>query len=409
MSFVKRVWRHFGFSILVVCSTGCAVLAHQNFEALFGKTEPTRFDEPIASTAAGISYRKDVQPILDQRCVVCHACYDAPCQLKLGSWEGVVRGASQTPVYDGSRLLDAEPSRLFIDAKKPSEWRRRGFFPVLNEYGTHSAAETQASLLARSIELKLQHPQAAENLDFSLDRAQQCTPVEGYQDFSNRNPSSGMPFGLPGLNAQEWNTIKKWLTLGAPYDGPEAPTAIAKEQIAMWERFLNGTSLREQLVNRYIYEHLFLAHLYFEDDARKQYFQLVRSTTPPGQAVNEIASRRPFDDPQVDRAYYRFRPVGETIVAKSHMPYALSASRMARWNSLFYASNYSVQKLPSYDAKQASNPFETFKDLPVSARYRFMLDEAQYTVMGFIKGPVCRGQTALNVINDHFWVFFSKP
>ena len=38
-----------------------------------------------------------------------------------------------------------------------------------------------------------------------------------------------------------------------------------------------------------------------------------------------------------------------------------------------------------------------------------MLDEAQFTIMGFIKGPVCRGQVALNVIDDHFWVVFTNP
>ena len=43
------------------------------------------------------------------------------------------------------------------------------------------------------------------------------------------------------------------------------------------------------------------------------------------------------------------------------------------------------------------------------ARYRFMLDEAQFTMMGFIKGPVCRGQLALDVITDHFWVLFARP
>jgi hypothetical protein len=29
--------------------------------------------------------------------------------------------------------------------------------------------------------------------------------------------------------------------------------------------------------------------------------------------------------------------------------------------------------------------------------------------MNFIKGPVCRGQVALNVIDDHFWVLFANP
>ena len=37
------------------------------------------------------------------------------------------------------------------------------------------------------------------------------------------------------------------------------------------------------------------------------------------------------------------------------------------------------------------------------------LDEAQFTVMGFIKGPVCRGQVALDVITDHFWIGFLDP
>lgn len=45
----------------------------------------------------------------------------------------------------------------------------------------------------------------------------------------------------------------------------------------------------------------------------------------------------------------------------------------------------------------------------MNSRYRFMIDNAQNTIMGFIKGPVCRGQLALNVINDRFWVFFVDP
>jgi len=50
-----------------------------------------------------------------------------------------------------------------------------------------------------------------------------------------------------------------------------------------------------------------------------------------------------------------------------------------------------------------------FRELPVDSRYRFLLDEARNSIMSFIKGPVCRGQAALNVINDHFWVFFVDP
>ncbi|MDW2405757.1 fatty acid cis/trans isomerase, partial [Vibrio sp. 1262-1] len=45
----------------------------------------------------------------------------------------------------------------------------------------------------------------------------------------------------------------------------------------------------------------------------------------------------------------------------------------------------------------------------VKSRFKFMLDNAQNTIMAYIKGPVCRGQLALNVINDRFWVFFLDP
>ena len=41
---------------------------------------------------------------LEQRCVVCHGCYDAPCQLLLSSPDGIARGASKQVVYDTDRL-----------------------------------------------------------------------------------------------------------------------------------------------------------------------------------------------------------------------------------------------------------------------------------------------------------------
>ncbi|HUH57133.1 MAG TPA: hypothetical protein VL020_01285, partial [Pseudomonadales bacterium] len=34
-------------------------------------------------------YSQEIQPIFTQKCVACHACYDAPCQLNLGSGEGL--------------------------------------------------------------------------------------------------------------------------------------------------------------------------------------------------------------------------------------------------------------------------------------------------------------------------------
>jgi len=84
-------------------------------------------------------------------------------------------------------------------------------------------------------------------------------------------------------------------------------------------------------------------------------------------------------------------------------------AKLNRLKQLFIDTDYQVTELPSYQLKLASNPFKTFQAIPTKSRYQFLLDEAQFSIMNFIKGPVCRGQVALNVIEDHFWVTFADP
>ena len=62
-----------------------------------------------------------------------------------------------------------------------------------------------------------------------------------------------------------------------------------------------------------------------------------------------------------------------------------------------------------FDPKISANPFKAFEQIPPRSRYMFLLDSAHYVIMTFIHGPVCKGQIALNVINDHFWVMFLDP
>ena len=66
----------------------------------------------------------------------------------------------------------------------------------------------------------------------------------------------------------------------APPPLPDAATA----QVARWEAFLNGDSLKQRITARYLYEHWFVAHLYFEDLPTGPFFRVVRSRTPPGDA-----------------------------------------------------------------------------------------------------------------------------
>ena len=162
-------------------------------------------------------------------------------------------------------------------------------------------------------------------------------------------------------------------------------------------------------MSRYLFEHLFLAHLYLEADGRRYWFRLIRSRQPPGEDPEPIATRQPFDDPGDGRVHYRLTRLDEALVAKTHMPYRLDEARMQRWRELFLDGLPEPEALPGYDAHTAANPFVVFRDIPVASRYRFLLDDAGFFVEGFIKGPVCRGQVALNVINDRFWVFFADP
>jgi hypothetical protein len=317
----------------------------------------------------------------------------------------------------GNRVREAPPTRLFIDALLPSEWRARGFHPVLNERRADAQADLAASLLWRLIEQKTRHPLPTTPLlgkefDFSLDAPQQCTKVEHFDAWEKANPLAGMPYGLPGLSAAEQGVIRRWIVAGAPADPlVELPHDIGA-QVAAWETFLNREGLREQLAARYIFEHVFLAHLHFgegekgsrSDDGRPHWFRLIRSSTPPGLPAVPIASRQPFDAPGRP-FWYRLVRHDESIVAKTHLPLRLDADRMQRWRELLVEGLPPLKAMPPYSA----NPFKTFRDIPVDRRYRFMLDEAAFYVGGFIKGPVCRGQVALNVINDRFWVFFAEP
>lgn len=397
-------------AVLVV--GGCASIGGATLDEAYGPSAPrNRLTKEAASLS--VDYWRDVKPVLDGRCVVCHACYDAPCQLKLSAFEGVDRGASKRIVYDGARLTTAELTRLFEDARTSAEWRGKGFHPVLNEREQTRQANLDAGVMARILRQKRLHPlpstkRLPESFDLSLNRDQQCASIEEFDAFEERYPLWGMPYALPALAEEEHSVLMEWLALGAPYY-PPPPAPAFDARIARWERFLNGSSNKERLMSRYIYEHLFLGNIYFDDATEPRYFRLVRSRTAPGLPIERISTRRPYDDPGIDRVFYRLQPVPTTIVAKTHMPYAFGPARMARYRELFLEPDYEVATLPGYDPKVAANPFVAFSDIPSSSRYRFMLDEAQFTIMGFIKGPVCRGQIALNVIEDRFWVVFVDP
>ncbi|WP_330216036.1 fatty acid cis/trans isomerase [Pseudomonas sp. AM8] len=368
----------------------------------------------IASTALAegppqaISYTRDIQPIFTEKCVACHACYDSACQLNLGSAEGAARGATKVPVYDGERSQATPTTRLFYDAFGKQAWQQKGFYSVLDAQGS------QAALMARMLELghtAALKPNARlpEEIVLGLSRENMCATPGEFNAYAGAHPKEGMPLAVTGLSDQQYQTLQRWLASGAPIDEQGvAPSAQEAAQVLQWESLFNAPGARESLVARWLFEHLFIAHLYFEGGEPGHFFQWVRSRTPSGQPIDLINTRRPNDDPGT-RVYYRLWPVEGVIVHKTHITYPLSAEKMARVKALFYSGDWQASALPGYGPGRRANPFETFEAIPAQARYQFMLDNAEYFVRTFIRGPVCRGQIATDVIRDNFWALFQAP
>lgn len=407
------------YFLIIVCLLLAACSRNDSAELNANYGESQVRDRVVESTTPlGHDYLNDVKPVLENRCVVCHGCYDAPCQLKLSSIEGIDRGVSVESVY-ATRFSEVDPTRIFIDADTTQEWRDHSaaFNPVLNERDQTPIANLQGSLMYQLLEQKNIHPLPDQKIlpdsfDVSLNRNETCPTIETLSSYQEKKPLAGMPYGLPNITHSEFKVLEEWLKKGAPMAQPMAVSAEISQHVNEWEILLNQSSLKSKLVGRYIYEHLFLGHIYFPEVTLKAnelpiYFRLVRSSTPPGEAIKEIATRRPYDDPEVENVYYRLRRDTGTVVSKTHMPYAFDEKRKARWNELFYGHPFTVNTLPDYS--DGDNPFIVFAQIPSQLRYQFMLDEAEYTIMGFIKGPVCRGQIALSVIRDKFWVFFTNP
>ncbi|MDC1287275.1 fatty acid cis/trans isomerase [Gammaproteobacteria bacterium] len=406
------------FLLIAAFLSSCAALGINQVAELNDLYGYPLVKERLVVSEAGKAnlFLDDVKPILDNRCVVCHGCYDAACQLKLSSPAGIDRGASKQQIYE-SRLLTADPSRLFIDAETTNDWRKRDFYPVLNERTQSAEANLASSTLFQMLALKDQYPLPAggdqilpaEHFEFGLSRDQQCPTIGEFPNYAKHSPFGGMPYALPRLDQDEMATLTDWLANGALMSNPASLSDEHQTAILQWEVFLNGDSFKQQLASRYIYEHLFLAHIHFDQLSGEIYYKILRSSTPPGEPISVIQSRLPYHDPGVERVYYRLWRDPATIVAKNHLPYAFNAERMRWYQSLFIDEPYSVTKMPNYHSGIASNPFIAFEDIPVRSRYRFMLEESRYTIMAFIKGPVCRGQVALNSIQDRFWVMFVDP
>lgn len=384
------------FALGAPCATAPDVRSQLDLPEPLGRS----FSDPEADA---------VRRVVERRCMVCHACYDAPCQLVLSSRDGLERGANKQPVYDAARLLAARPTRLGIDARTPAEWRELGFFPV-----TQSASDGSPSPLVAMLALGAVHrfaPDAPLPEDFPLDRDRplSCPRAEEFSAYAAEHPYGGMPYGTARLTDEEYRIVGAWAASNAPTRPPLPLSTDLDQEIAEWERLLDEPALEARVAARYAYEHWAFAHLYFPSHPDGPFFEIVRSRTPAPEPIDVIATRFPYDDPGVERFWYRLRRIDSAIVHKTHITYRLGPERMRRYRELFLAGDWKATRFPSWKQKEASNPFVAFAEIPARARYQFFLDDTLYFIQTFIRGPVCHGAAATDVIHDRFFVAFLDP
>ncbi len=406
-----------------------------------------------------ISYYKDIQPILEAKCMACHGCNASPCEMKMDSFAALDRGANQKNQAFGLEPFTMLPMRM-KDAKSTEEWRQRGFHAVLSRDGT-PVENLSNSLLNTIVERG-----TANNRSVSVDPSKMnndesdkfyalmkqsrdhgkrsCAKNQDeLKDYFEKFPAGGMPLALPGLDGQELATLQAWIAAGSP--GPTAEETAARVRITQeeaaaiqkWEDFLNvadakanetndaklereAHNLKVKLVSRYIYEHVFLSHAVF-DKVPGKFYELVRAKSRSGN-IEELVTETPMDN-QGAPFYYRFKPVTEVIVQKSHMLWKLSDKKMQRIKDNFYSTSDDkrlmwpkvvvevpyVTKTDVEEEKGTDNPFYNFQQVPTLARARFLLDESILIANGEIRGPVCTGTPATSAIRDHFWKFFANP
>ncbi len=348
-------------------------------------------------------YSQKIQPILDRRCVVCHSCFEAPCQLKLTSPEMLIRGATKHQVNGGTMSATIRPDMMTTLQKQ----RAGGFFPVVGGNGD--------SILLNAV---------MEGHDKTDLPAEKYIPQENRMCVASAKEfralpqavkkALGMPYYMAPMNQDEYEMIASWAANGSPMPSQSVMKAKATPRspriIQYWEDFFNTNTWKAKWTSRYLYEHLFTAHLYF-DDSPGEFYELVRSSTAAPDEIVEIATQRPFemDDKYLNKFYYRLRKVQQTIVHKQHFVYRLNIQVENELKFLFWDSEWNRTEQQKPFNFVDKNPFISFEHIPANARYRWMLKNSKMLLDMDMRSDNCHGEGASGPLRDSFLILFLKP
>ena len=205
--------------IAVVILSGISAIGILFYEASSDKTswrpfvlDPPEYPEQPIALETGF-YLDRVQPILNRRCIACHGCLDSPCNLKMTSFEGVIRGAKGVNV-DDPHLFAEEPVRLY-DAPSVEAWRQRDFCNVIDQTAPPMERPSR-SILYRMVSAGAERNQPLFPLGplqpvYAKADAHLCPCGEEINTYLKKRPSAGMPFGLPGISQEQLGTFSRWI------------------------------------------------------------------------------------------------------------------------------------------------------------------------------------------------------
>ncbi|WP_455245215.1 fatty acid cis/trans isomerase [Petrachloros mirabilis] len=362
----------------------------------------------FAASAEEISFTQDIKPILDTKCVSCHACYDAPAQLDLRSVAGIQRGAIKLDPY-APRTSPVPPTFVWNSKNTLEDWRKLGFFSV-TEGG-------KDSIMGKM--LRLGHENPVEPNERFSDKVE-LDPFKRKFYFPNsyeidayiaQKPREGMPLAVSGLLPSEYANLIQWLEEGAKFDHKVAePSEVDLGMISNWEGFLNGEDARTQLMARYIYEHIYLVTFLFENKEDANFYTLVRSTTPPGEPVVPVAQHVANGPVAEGDFYYRFMLLDQTrCVKNTRLQMVADDKKLNRWKEIFDEQEWTAQSLPGYSEEERYDILGIFKDIPPKVRYKFLLDNTWNIRGAIVHGPSCHGNQAIGSVQDQGWHFYENP
>jgi len=224
----------------------------------------------------------------------------------------------------------------------------------------------------------------------------------------------GMPYYMAALPPTELQTLLAWAAEGAPIPNQDAINTRGvprePEVIQAWENFFNTKTWKAQWTSRYLFEHLFTAHLYF-DESPGEFYELVHSKTAAPAPIEVIAARRPFEMfPEYEnKFFYRLKKAQTTIVYKQHFVYYIKKETMQELKNLFWNVEWNGTEKETPFSFKERNPFLAFVQIPANSRYRWMLKNSRMLLDMDMRSDNCHGNGATGPLRDSFLSLFVRP